>query len=146
MLNAYMSHAANPLLKYPRPSVAVDVVALTVADGLRVAVYKRTEPPGKGNWALPGGFVRIDESLDDAAARLLAQKAGFEGVFLEQLYTFGDVRRDPRGRVIAVAYYALVDPRRFHTRRAPHAVSAHVRVPWPGETGGPVDVWTVGRR
>ena len=98
-----MPSAVNPLLKYPRPSVAVDVVAATVADGLRVAVYKRTEPPSKGSWALPGGFVRIDESLDDAAARLLAQKAGFEGVFLEQLYTFGDVRRDPRGRVIAVA-------------------------------------------
>ena len=140
MLCAYMPSAVNPLLNYPRPSVAVDVVAFTVADGLRVAVYRRTEAPGKGSWALPGGFVRIDESLDDAAARLLAQKAGFEGVFLEQLYTFGDVRRDPRGRVIAVAYYALVDPRRFHTRRAPHAVSAHVHVPWPGETGGPVDV------
>lgn len=131
--------------RYPRPSVAVDVVALTVEGGeLRVALYERTEPPERGHVALPGGFVRIDESLDDAAARLLAHKAGFTGVFLEQLYTFGDVRRDPRGRVITVAYYALVDAQRFHARpaREPTVPVRHatVRVPWPGETGGPVDV------
>jgi 8-oxo-dGTP diphosphatase len=136
-----MPVASNPLLKYPRPSLAVDVVALTVENGgLNVALYKRTETPHKGSYALPGGFVRIDESLDDAAARLLSQKAGFEGVFLEQLYTFGDVRRDPRGRVISVAYYALVDVKRFHTKRAPHSISARIQVPWPGETGGPVDM------
>lgn len=131
--------------RYPRPSVAVDVVALTVEGGeLRVALYERTEPPERGHVALPGGFVRIDESLDDAAARLLEHKAGFTGVFLEQLYTFGDVRRDPRGRVITVAYYALVDAQRFHARpsREPTVPVRHatVRVPWPGETGGPVDV------
>src|SRR6266481_2014349 len=99
-----MSKRSRPLTDYPRPSVAVDVVALTVRAGaLDVAVYRRTEAPQKGHVALPGGFVHIDESLDDAAARLLAQKAGFTDVFLEQLYTFGDVRRDPRGRVITVA-------------------------------------------
>ncbi|HEY4220993.1 MAG TPA: NUDIX hydrolase, partial [Myxococcota bacterium] len=92
----------------------------------------------KGHYALPGGFVRIDESLDDAAARLLAQKAELKGVFLEQLYTFGDLRRDPRGRVIAVAYYALVDAARM--KAAGNHVRALVHVPWPAETGGPVDV------
>jgi 8-oxo-dGTP diphosphatase len=128
------------LTKYPRPSVAVDVVALTVEGGtLHVALYKRSDAPYKGAHALPGGFVHIDESLDDAAARLMQSKAGFSGVFLEQLYTFGDVRRDPRGRVITVAYYALVDAARFRKMSAP-AVSARLSVPWPGETGGPVDV------
>src|SRR5690349_6288032 len=92
MLSAYMPRTAKPLTTYPRPSVAVDVVAMTVEKGgLHVALYKRMEPPHKGAYALPGGFVRIDESLDEAAARLLAQKAGFTDVFLEQLYTFSDV-------------------------------------------------------
>jgi 8-oxo-dGTP diphosphatase len=131
--------------RYPRPSVAVDVVALTVEAGaLRVALYERTEPPQRGHYALPGGFVRIDESLDDAAARLLQHKAGLAGVFLEQLYTFGDVRRDPRGRVITIAYYALVDARRFRGKMGGGLVAgasaARLAVPWPGETGGPVDV------
>jgi 8-oxo-dGTP diphosphatase len=136
-----MPKTSKPLSEYPRPSVAVDVVALTVEGGhLRVALYERTEAPQKGQLALPGGFVRIDESLDDAAARVLAQKAGLANVFLEQLYTFGDVRRDPRGRVITVAYYALVDAARFHGKMAAHATHARIVVPWPGETGGPVDV------
>jgi 8-oxo-dGTP diphosphatase len=135
-----MPSTAKSLSKYPRPSVAVDVVALTVEGGaLYVALYKRGEAPFKGQHALPGGFVRIDESLDDAAARLMETKAGFTGVFLEQLYTFGDTRRDPRGRVITVAYYALVDSARFRKMTAP-AQAARIAVPWPGETGGPVDV------
>lgn len=130
--------SAADLARFPKPSVAVDVVCLTVVDGgLRVLVYERAIPPQRGHVALPGGFVFIDESLDDAAARLLKDKAGLEGVFLEQLYTFGDPRRDPRGRVIAVAYYALVDADRFAHAKA---LQLDVQVPWPGETGGPVDV------
>ena len=144
MFYAYMRKSSKPLTSYPRPSLAVDVVALTVESGhLRVALYKRADAPQKGHYALPGGFVHIDESLDDAAARLLEAKAGFTKVFLEQLYTFGDVRRDPRGRVVTVAYYALVDAARFHKNSndtAHKAVGARVAVPWPGETGGPVDV------
>lgn len=121
--------------KWPRPSVAVDVVVLTVKDGaLFVALYERK---GEGTYALPGGFVGIDESLDDAARRLLRDKAGFEGVFFEQLYTFGDPRRDERGRVITVAYVALLSADRFF---ASACARGRVLVPWPGETGGPVDV------
>ena len=121
---------------YPRPSVAVDVVALTVDDeALRVVLHRRDDPPAQGQPALPGGFVGIDESLDAAAARVLDTKAGLRGVFLEQLYTFGDPRRDPRGRVLSVAYYALVDGRRVTDR----SELARVRVPWKGETGGPVE-------
>jgi 8-oxo-dGTP diphosphatase len=64
----------------------------------------------RGRWALPGGFVRLDEGLDEAAARVLAEKAGLRDVFLEQLYTFGQPTRDPRMRIISVAYYAVVEP------------------------------------
>jgi 8-oxo-dGTP diphosphatase len=125
----------SELERYPRPSLAVDVVALTVESGqLRVALYKRSAPPERGHFALPGGFMRIDESIEEAANRVLAQKVGLAGVFLEQLYTFGDLRRDPRGRVVTVAYYALVDASRFSSP------SGRVVVPWSGETGGPVDV------
>jgi len=65
--------------------------------------------PFEGTWALPGGFVRIDETVDDAARRELHEETGLGDVFLEQLYTFGGLDRDPRGRVVSVAYYALVN-------------------------------------
>ncbi len=99
---------------YAHPSVAVDVVLLTVAGGaLRTLLVRRDSAPQKGRWSIPGGFVRMDESLDEAAGRVLQTKARLEGVFTEQLYTFGDVRRDPRTRVISVVYYALVEPERL---------------------------------
>jgi 8-oxo-dGTP diphosphatase len=133
-------HKPSELERYPRPSLAVDVVALTVEAGqLHVALYRRADPPQRGAYALPGGFMHIDESIEEAAARLMTHKVGLGGVFLEQLYTFGDLHRDPRGRVVTVAYYALVDARRFRAGTAPAAVSARVVVPWPGETGGPVE-------
>jgi 8-oxo-dGTP diphosphatase len=88
--------------------VTVDCVVfgLDVRD-LKVLLVQRGAEPFKGRWALPGGFVRMDESLDDAALRATLT-AGVRHVFLEQLYTFGEPDRDPRGRVITVAYYALV--------------------------------------
>ncbi|MEO7331253.1 MAG: NUDIX domain-containing protein [Minicystis sp.] len=126
---------------FERPSVAVDVAVLTASrGGLRVALYLRSEHPAKGRWALPGGFVHMDESLDAAAARLLRDKAGLEDVFIEQLYTFGAPGRDPRWRIITVAYYALVDPRRFDEIRVEKgARAASLHVPWSGEEGGPVE-------
>jgi 8-oxo-dGTP diphosphatase len=118
---------------YPRPSVAVDVVLLTVAaDGLRALLLRRVEQPALGLWTNPGGFVHIEESLDDAAIRILADKVGLEGVFLEQLYTFGDPGRDPRTRVISVGYYALVDAARLEAtlagRHGPNLRLARVEV------------------
>src|SRR5258708_4886625 len=102
--------ARYDISKFERPSVAVDVVVLTAVRGaVRVVVYKRKEHPARGSFALPGGFVHIDESLDDASLRLLREKSGLEGVFVEQLYTFGAPKRDPRWRIITVGYYALVD-------------------------------------
>jgi 8-oxo-dGTP diphosphatase len=100
--------------RYPRPSVTVDVVLLTVRDdSLRVLLARRPDPPDRDRWALPGGFVGIDEALDVAAERILREKAGLRDVFTEQLFTFGTPDRDPRTRVISVAYYALVEPTRL---------------------------------
>jgi 8-oxo-dGTP diphosphatase len=95
---------------FKKPSVTVDIVILTVHDNtLKVLLVKRLEHPFKDAWSLPGGFVGMAESLDEAAIRVLEQKGQLGGVFLEQLYTFGDVKRDPRMRIISVSYYALVE-------------------------------------
>jgi 8-oxo-dGTP diphosphatase len=92
-----------------RPAVSVDVAVFSVrAQDLQVLLVKRPIQPFRGRWALPGGFVRLAESLDDAARRELQAETGVHDVYLEQLYTFGAPRRDPRGRVIGVAYFALV--------------------------------------
>jgi 8-oxo-dGTP diphosphatase len=98
-----------PLEDYPRPSVTVDVIIFTLNEGdLQVLLIRRGHLPFEGMWAIPGGFVRIDESLEGAAKRELEEETGVRDVYLEQLYTFGDLGRDPRGRVITVAYFALV--------------------------------------
>ncbi len=94
---------------YPKPSVTVDIVLFTFAEGeLRVLLIKRKRDPFAGHWALPGGFVNENERLEDAAARELYEEAGVKDIYLEQLYTFGDPGRDPRGWVISVAYFAIV--------------------------------------
>jgi 8-oxo-dGTP diphosphatase len=94
---------------YPRPSVTVDVIIFTLEeDDLQVLLIQRGHPPFEGMWAIPGGFVGIDESIEGAAMRELEEETGVRDVYLEQLYTFGDLDRDPRGRVITVAYFALV--------------------------------------
>ena len=104
---------------YERPSVTVDIVILTVAEQeLRVLLIRRKLPPYQGLWAVPGGFVGIRESLDAAALRELREETAVEDVYLEQLYTFGDPNRDPRTRVITVAYYALVEAGKVKTLQA----------------------------
>ncbi len=106
--------------------VTVDIVIFTIRDTeLQVLLVRRGIPPFEGSWAIPGGFVLPNESLDDAARRELHEETGVEDVFLEQLYTFGDPERDPRGRVITVAYYALVSP-----DRAPLAGSDAAEARW----------------
>ena len=95
--------------EYPRPALTVDCVVFGVDDeDLKVLLIQRDLDPFAGAWALPGGFVQMEENLSDAARRELREETGLERVFLEQLFTFGDVGRDPRGRVVSVAYYALV--------------------------------------
>ena len=89
--------------------VTTDVVILTIKDGkLKVLLVKRAHEPFKGKWALPGGYVRISETLDDAALRILKEKTNVQNIYLEQLYTFGDPLRHPNSRVITCAYFALI--------------------------------------
>jgi 8-oxo-dGTP diphosphatase len=95
--------------RYERPSVTVDVVIFTLIEReLNVLLVRRKRWPHEGMWAIPGGFVEIDESLETAARRELEEETGVRDIYLEQLYTFGDPNRDPRTRVISVAYIALV--------------------------------------
>ncbi|MEZ4712857.1 MAG: NUDIX domain-containing protein [Caldilineaceae bacterium] len=95
--------------EYPRPSVTVDIIVFTFQqEELRVLLVQRNSEPFAGNWALPGGFVQMDEDLEAAAHRELAEETSVHDVYLEQLYTFGQPDRDPRGRVITVAYFALL--------------------------------------
>ncbi len=95
--------------RYERPSVTVDVVIFTLHEKkLNVLLVQRKNWPCEGYWAIPGGFVRMDESLDQAARRELEEETGVQDVYLEQLFTFGAPERDPRTRVISVAYFALI--------------------------------------
>lgn len=97
--------------QYPRAALAVDCVVFGFdGDELQVLLIRRAIDPFKNRWAFPGGFVRMEETLDDAARRELEEETGLREIFLEQLYTFGDVKRDPRERVVSVAYYGLVKP------------------------------------
>ena len=130
----------NPT-KYERPAVAVDLILMSVVQGAPSALLiRRDEHPHLGQWALPGGFVAIDESLGTAARRLLATKARMDDAYVEQLYTFGAVDRDPRTRIISVAYFALLPPARFAAalKAAPELTLAELVVAWLGEAGGPV--------
>lgn len=102
-----MSHT----YEYARPALTVDCVVFGFDDtGLQVLLIRRGVEPFPGAWALPGGFVIMDEDLESAARRELEEETGLTNVFLEQLYTFGAPDRDPRGRVVSVAFYALVRP------------------------------------
>jgi len=96
--------------KYPRPATTVDCIVFGLdEDELKILLIQRALPPFESHWAIPGGYVNIDESLEKAALRELEEETGIGNVFLEQLYTFGDLGRDPRGRTITVSYYALVN-------------------------------------
>jgi 8-oxo-dGTP diphosphatase len=100
--------------EFPRPMLTVDCVVFGW-DGrtLQVLLIQRKEDPCKGHWALPGGFVQMEEELEDAARRELEEETGLKDMYLEQLYTFGAIDRDPRGRVVTVAWYALIDLNRY---------------------------------
>jgi 8-oxo-dGTP diphosphatase len=95
--------------KYARPALTVDCVVFGFDEGdLKLLLIQRGLEPFLGKWALPGGFVHLDENLEEAALRELQEEAGLTKVYLEQLYTFGEIKRDPRERVVTVAYYGLV--------------------------------------
>lgn len=112
----------DQIAKHHYPAVTVDVVIFTLEQGaLHLLLVQRKLPPFEGAWAIPGGFVHPDEPLDAAARRELAEETGIHDVYLEQLYTFGEPGRDPRGRVISVAYIALVRSERQHLEAASDA-------------------------
>ncbi|MEP7001384.1 MAG: NUDIX domain-containing protein [bacterium] len=117
--------------------VTVDTVIFTIRDTeLQVLLVRRAIPPFKSRWAIPGGFVLPHESLDEAARRELREETGVDDVWLEQLYTFGDLKRDPRGRVVTVAYFALVSPDRAPPLAGSDAADARW---WPaGNTPAPL--------
>lgn len=101
-----MSHSYG----YARPALTTDCVVFGLdEEDLKVLLIERGLVPHKGEWALPGGFVRVGESLDESALRELKEETGLSKVYLEQLYSFGDPDRDPREHVVTVAYYALVN-------------------------------------
>lgn len=126
---------------FERPSLAVDIVLIGIRNAaLATVLVRRSEHPQRGRWALPGGFLRMTESLDSCAARVLREKAGVAGVYLEQLYTFGAPKRDPRTRIVSVAYYSLVPPDTFAAITREDVAYARIEVAWPGETGGPASL------
>ena len=139
-------YQSEDLATFPRPSVTVDLVLMSVVEGRLAALLQlRDEHPCAGHWALPGGFVGIDEGLDEAARRVLATKAKMDGNWLEQLYTFGEPGRDPRARVITIAYFALLPGDQFEAalRNNADLVLTELTVPWEGELGGSVGACSV---
>jgi 8-oxo-dGTP diphosphatase len=110
---------------YARPALTVDCVVFGLDEAdLKVLLIQRDLEPFAGRWALPGGFIHMDETLDQAARRELQEETGLAKVFLEQLYTVSDIGRDPRERVVTVAYYALVRLGDHHVQAATDARNA----------------------
>lgn len=105
-----MSHTDSPYSHLPRFHVGVDCIIFAVCEGrLNVLLVRRDFEPEKGKWSLIGGFVREDESVDNAARRVLRELTGLDNVFIRQLGAFGEIDRDPGARVVSVAYFALLD-------------------------------------
>jgi 8-oxo-dGTP diphosphatase len=110
--------------EYDRPGLTVDCVIFGLdleEEVLKVMLIERDLEPFAGKWAIPGGFVRYGETLEQAAIRELEEETGLANIYLEQLYTFGEPRRDPRGWVVSVAYYALVSPDKYNVAAATDA-------------------------
>ncbi len=111
--------------KFQRPSVTVDMVVFTIqGNQLKVLLVKRKINPFRGKWSLPGGFVRMNENLEQAAKRELEEETGVKNIYLEQLYTFGDPKRDPRERVITISYMALINSENIKLRASTDASEA----------------------
>jgi 8-oxo-dGTP diphosphatase len=106
---------------HPRPGVTVDIVLVTRETDPRVLLIRRKDDPFAGSWAIPGGFVEMDETLEAAARRELREETGLQVEELEQLHAFGDPGRDPRGRTISVAYLGRVDAAKLKPKAADDA-------------------------
>ncbi len=122
-INYQYEQAPRDLSKIEKPAVSVSLLIFSINKGkLEVILVKRIRQPFEGFWSVPGDIISIEESIEDAALRVLHEKTGINDVYLEQLYTFGDVRRDPRGRVITVAYFALLPHNSVDLAKAPNAL------------------------
>ena len=111
-MNLAKSHAKPYCYEHPRPALTVDIVLFhRSGDDVEVLLIKRAREPFKGRWALPGGFVDEDESLEAAAARELREETGLRGITLEHLGAFGDPGRDPRGHTVSVVFTGIVSNR-----------------------------------
>ena len=111
--------------EYPRPALTTDCVIFGFDEtDLKVLLIERGIEPYKGKWAFPGGFVQMGENTEDGAKRELLEETGLKDIYIEQLYTFSDVDRDPRGRVVSVAYYALVSLNKFNPQAGDDANNA----------------------
>lgn len=112
--------------EYPRPAVTVDIIPFILTkEGLRVLLIRRKNPPFQGCWALPGGFLDMDEELADAAVRELKEETGVAPSAMRQLSTYGKIGRDPRGRTISVAFVAAISP-----KSEPRAASDAASLAW----------------
>ncbi|MEP1538788.1 MAG: NUDIX domain-containing protein [Paracoccaceae bacterium] len=128
------------LSTYAKPSVAVDLAIMTVLDGrLKVLLVRRPEGDVAG-YAMPGGFVRIEDSLETTVERVLAEKVGIDDVHFEQLATYGTLGRDPRGRVISIVYLALCSADTLQTAATGGRVLVNLLVDWSDQIGGPARV------
>ncbi len=120
-----MAKKGKYIYEWPRPMVTVDAVVFAVSQAMtEVLLIERKNEPFKGQWAVPGGFVEMDEELEDAVARELAEETGLTGVQLEQMRTFGKCGRDPRGRQITIAFMGIVAEGRDKVRAGDDAAKA----------------------
>ncbi len=119
------------LARYPKPSVTVDCVIFGYKDNqISLLLLQRAEAPFEGSWTLPGGFLNLEETCEQAAQRVLQTKTGISEVYLEQLFTFDSPTRDPRGRVLSVAYFALVNAAQYELMAGKAALDLRW---WPWE-------------
>jgi 8-oxo-dGTP diphosphatase len=120
-----MAKKGKYVYDWPRPMVTVDAAVFAWVEGkAKLLLVQRKHEPYQGSWALPGGYVEIDEDLPEAAARELAEETGLQGVSLEQLHTFGKPGRDPRGRTITVAYFGIAEKNWRQVKAANDAAQA----------------------
>lgn len=120
-----MATKGKYIYDWPRPMVTVDAVVFTYrADRAQVLLINRKYEPFKGKWALPGGFVGMDEELEDAVVRELAEETGLTGIQLEQMHTFGTVGRDPRGRQITIVFMGIANEQQTKIKAGDDAAEA----------------------
>jgi len=120
-----MAEKGTYVYEWPRPMVTVDAVVFSLADGTpRILLVNRKHEPYKGHWAIPGGFIEMDEELEDAVARELEEETGLRGIALEQMRTFGTVGRDPRGRQITVVFMGIAPEGQTQVRGGDDAAEA----------------------